>query len=246
MSKRDDLIAKYAEDLKNKCKINPDMDLLTKVTIGCGPAIYNADSETVAASDKSELETVKNNFLIKKLGLTDSPALMEAINAHLRPHPIAILACEEVADDWHARYSCIGRAYQYRILNRRASLTLEKGRVWRVGPELDADAMHDAAQLLVGLHDFTTFRSTACQAASPVKTLDRLSVRRAGQHVIIETAALSFLHHQVRSMVGCLVAVGLGRWTAADLKAALDAADRSALAENAPPEGLYFVRATYP
>jgi tRNA pseudouridine38-40 synthase len=172
--------------------------------------------------------------------------LMEAINAHLRPHPIAILACEEVADDWHARYSCIGRAYAYRILNRRASLTLEKGRVWRVGPELDADAMDDAAQILVGLHDFTTFRSTACQAASPVKTLDRLTVRREGQHVIIEAAALSFLHHQVRSMVGCLVAVGLGRWNAADLKAALDAADRSALAENAPPEGLYFVRATYP
>ncbi|CAN1486224.1 tRNA pseudouridine(38-40) synthase TruA [Sphingorhabdus sp.] len=172
--------------------------------------------------------------------------LMEAINAHLRPHPIAILACEEVADDWHARYSCIGRAYAYRILNRRASLTLERGRVWRVGSELDADAMNDAAQILVGLHDFTTFRSTACQAASPVKTLDRLNVRREGQHVIIEAAALSFLHHQVRSMVGCLVAVGLGRWNAADLKAALDAADRSALAENAPPEGLYFVRATYP
>ena len=116
----------------------------------------------------------------------------------------------------------------------------------RVGPALDADAMPDAAQILVGLHDFTTFRATACQSASPVNPLDRLNVRREGQHVIIEAAALSFLHHQVRSMVGCLVAVGLGRWTAADLKAALDAADRSALAENAPPEGLYFVRALYP
>ena len=172
--------------------------------------------------------------------------LMEAINAHLRPHPIAILHCEEVADDWHARYSCIGRSYQYRILNRRASLTLEKGRVWRVGPHLDADAMHAAAQILVGVHDFTTFRSTACQSASPVKSLERLNVRREGQHVIVEAAALSFLHHQVRSMVGCLVAVGLGRWTADDLQAALDAADRSALAENAPPEGLYFVKAIYP
>ena len=172
--------------------------------------------------------------------------LMEAINAHLRPHPIAILHCEEVADDWHARYSCIGRSYQYRILNRRASLTLEKGRVWRVGPHLDADAMHAAAQILVGVHDFTTFRSTACQSASPVKSLERLNVRREGQHVIVEAAALSFLHHQVRSMVGSLVAVGLGRWTADDLQAALDAADRSALAENAPPEGLYFVRAIYP
>ncbi|MBL0925606.1 MAG: tRNA pseudouridine(38-40) synthase TruA [Sphingomonadaceae bacterium] len=172
--------------------------------------------------------------------------IMEAINAHLRPHPIAVLDCEEVSDDWHARYSCIGREYEYRICNRRASLTLERGRVWRVGPELDADAMHEAAQQLVGLHDFTTFRSTACQSASPVKTLDRLNVRREGQHVIVETAALSFLHHQVRSMVGCLVAVGLGRWSAGDLKSALEAKDRASLAENAPPEGLYFVRAIYP
>lgn len=172
--------------------------------------------------------------------------LMEAINAHLRPHPIAVLACEEVAEDWHARYNCIGRAYEYRILNRRAPLTLEKGRVWRVGPDLDTEAMHEAAQLLVGQHDFTTFRSTACQSASPVKTLDRLDVRREGQNVIVEAAALSFLHHQVRSMVGCLVAVGLGRWTAADLQAALEAKDRAALAENAPPEGLYFMRALYP
>ena len=172
--------------------------------------------------------------------------IMEAINAQLRPHPIAVLDCVEVPEEWHARYSCIGRAYEYRICNRRASLTLERGRVWRIGPDLDASAMHEAAQLLVGLHDFTTFRSTACQSASPVKTLDRLDVRREGQHVIVEAAALSFLHHQVRSMVGCLAAIGLGRWTAADMQAALDAKDRSALAENAPPEGLYFVRAIYP
>lgn len=172
--------------------------------------------------------------------------LMGAINAHLRPHPIAILACEEVDPEWHARYTCIGRSYEYRILNRRAPLTLEKGRVWRIGPEMDADAMHEAAQLLVGLHDFTTFRSTACQSASPLKTLDRLNVRREGDHIIIEAAALSFLHHQVRSMVGCLAAVGLGRWTTQDLKAALAARNRSALAENAPPEGLYFVAARYP
>ena len=172
--------------------------------------------------------------------------LMGAINAHLRPHPIAILACEEVDPEWHARYTCIGRSYEYRILNRRAPLTLEKGRVWRIGPEMDADAMHEAAQLLVGLHDFTTFRSTACQSASPLKTLDRLNVRREGDHIIVEAAALSFLHHQVRSMVGCLAAVGLGRWTTQDLKAALAARNRSALAENAPPEGLYLVAACYP
>jgi tRNA pseudouridine38-40 synthase len=172
--------------------------------------------------------------------------IMEAINAQLRPHPVAVLACEEMPGDWHARYSCIRRAYQYRILNRRASLTLDRGRVWRIGPDLDADAMHEAAQRLVGLHDFTTFRSAACQSASPIKTLSQLDVRRDGQHVIVDAAALSFLHHQVRSMVGCLAAVGVGRWTAADLQAALDAKDRSTLAENAPPEGLYFVRALYP
>lgn len=172
--------------------------------------------------------------------------LMGAINAHLRPHPIAILACEEVDPEWHARYTCIGRSYEYRILNRRAPLTLEKGRVWRIGPDMDAAAMHDSAQLLVGQHDFTTFRSTACQSASPLKTLDRLDVRREGDHIIVEAAALSFLHHQVRSMVGCLAAVGLGRWTADDLQAALAARNRSALAENAPPEGLYFVSARYP
>lgn len=172
--------------------------------------------------------------------------LTGAINAHLVPHPIAIIGCEVVPDEWHARYTCTGRAYEYRIVNRRAPLTIERGRAWRIGQVLDADAMHEAAQLLVGLHDFTTFRSAHCQSASPVKTLDRLNVRREGEHVIIEAAALSFLHHQVRSMVGCLAAVGRGRWSAADLKAALDAKDRGALAENAPPDGLYFMRATYP
>lgn len=172
--------------------------------------------------------------------------LTGAINAHLVPHPIAIIGCEVVPDEWHARYSCTGRAYEYRIVNRRAPLTVERGRAWRIGPMLDADAMHEAAQLLVGLHDFTTFRSAHCQSASPVKTLDQLDVRRDGEHIIVEAAALSFLHHQVRSMVGCLATVGRGRWSAADLKAALDAKDRGTLAENAPPDGLYFVRATYP
>jgi tRNA pseudouridine38-40 synthase len=172
--------------------------------------------------------------------------LMSAINAQLRPAPIAINDCIVVADDWHARFSCTGRAYEYRIANRRAPLALEQGRAWRIAQPLDADIMHDAAQILVGVHDFTTFRSVNCQSESPVKTLDRLDIRREGSHIIVEAAARSFLHHQVRSMVGCLAAVGTGRWTAADLKAALDAVDRSALAENAPPDGLYFVRATYP
>jgi tRNA pseudouridine38-40 synthase len=172
--------------------------------------------------------------------------LVEALNAHLRPAPISILHCEHVADDWHARFTCIGRAYEYRIANRRAPLALDANRAWRIPQTLDHEAMHAAAQCLVGLHDFTTFRSAHCQSESPVKTLDSLDVRREGDHVIIEAAARSFLHHQVRSMVGCLAHVGLGRWTADDLKAALEARDRAELAFNAPPDGLYFVRAVYP
>lgn len=172
--------------------------------------------------------------------------LMEALNARLRPAPVAILACEAVADDWHARFSCTGRSYVYRIVNRRAPLTWENGLAWRVIQPLDAAAMHGAAQVLVGLHDFTTFRSVHCQSASPVKTLDRLSVEREGDRVSIHAAARSFLHHQVRSMVGCLAMVGMGRWNVDDLRAALEARDRAALALNAPPDGLYFVRATYP
>lgn len=172
--------------------------------------------------------------------------LMEALNAHLRPDPIAVTACEAVSDDWHARFSCIGRAYEYRIANRRAPLTLERDRAWQVAQPLDAAAMHRAAQALVGQHDFTTFRSVQCQAASPVKTLDRLDVRREGDHVIVEAAARSFLHHQVRSMVGCLALVGMGRWEVGRVAEALAARDRQALGLNAPPHGLYFVHATYP
>jgi len=172
--------------------------------------------------------------------------LMEGVNALVRPDPIAILACEIVPDDWHARFSCVGREYLYRIANRRAPLTLDRGRAWRIARDLDADAMHDAAQVLVGLHDFTTFRSAHCQAESPIKTLDRLDVRREGDAVLVEAAARSFLHHQVRSMVGCLAMVGQGQWSKADLRAALEAADRAALGLNAPPDGLYFVRARYP
>lgn len=172
--------------------------------------------------------------------------LMEALNAHLRPHPIAILTCETVAEDWHARFSCIGRRYAYRIVNRRAPLALDAGRAWQVAAPLDAAAMHAAAQRLVGLHDFTTFRSAHCQSASPVKTLDRLDVARFGEEIVIEAAARSFLHHQVRSMVGCLMLVGRGKWSADDLADALVARDRAALGLNAPPDGLFFVAAVYP
>lgn len=171
--------------------------------------------------------------------------LMEALNARLRPRPIAVLACEAVADDWHARFSCVGRSYEYRIVNRRAPLTFERGLAWQVPQPLDASVMAEAAQVLVGKHDFTTFRSVHCQAASAVKTLARLDVRRTGDRVIVEAAARSFLHHQVRSMVGCLVLVGLGRWSVERLRGALAAADRAQLGLNAPPDGLFFVAADY-
>jgi tRNA pseudouridine38-40 synthase len=172
--------------------------------------------------------------------------LGEALNARLRPAPIAVLDCVEVDEDWHARFSCIGRSYIYRIANRRAPLALDAGRAWQVQRPLDAGAMQDAAQILVGHHDFTTFRSVHCQAASPIKTLDRLDVSREGDHLRIETSARSFLHHQVRSMVGCLVLVGLGRWNADRLAAALAARERTRLGLNAPAQGLYFAAAKYP
>ncbi|HYI41546.1 MAG TPA: tRNA pseudouridine(38-40) synthase TruA [Allosphingosinicella sp.] len=172
--------------------------------------------------------------------------LAEGLNARLRPLPVAILDAETVADDWHARFSCIGRRYRYRIVNRRAALALEAGRAWQVAAALDAEAMDSAAQALVGHHDFTTFRSAHCQSESPVKTLDRLEVRREDDVILVEAAARSFLHHQVRSMVGCLQLVGRGKWSAADLKEALEAKDRAALGYNAPPQGLYFVEAVYP
>ncbi len=176
----------------------------------------------------------------------DAFRLMGAINAHLRPDPIAVTACEVVPDDWHARFSCTGRRYLYRIANRRAPLALQRDRAWQVATPLDADAMHRAAQMLVGRHDFTTFRSVHCQAADPVKTLDLLDVERVGDEIHIHAAARSFLHHQVRSMVGCLKLVGTETWNAARLAAALAARDRAALGLNAPPHGLYFVEATYP
>jgi tRNA pseudouridine38-40 synthase len=172
--------------------------------------------------------------------------LMEALNARLRPDPIAVLSCEIRPDDWHARFSCVGRKYEYRIANRRAPLTLDRGRAWQVARNLDAEAMQRAAQALVGSHDFTTFRSAHCQAKDPVKTLDRLAVRRVADHVLIEAEARSFLHHQVRSMVGTLALVGLGQWREEQVGEALAAKDRAALGLNAPPEGLYFVAARYP
>jgi len=171
--------------------------------------------------------------------------LREGLNALLRPDPVAVLRVEPVADDWHARFSCVGRRYLYRIANRRAPLTLDAGKAWRIGPHLDVGAMREGASYLVGHHDFTTFRSVHCQSDSPVKTLDVLSVEREDEEIHIRAEARSFLHHQVRSMTGCLAMVGLGRWAPEDMRKALEAKDRAALGLNAPPEGLYFVEAVY-
>ena len=172
--------------------------------------------------------------------------LSEAINAKLRPSPVAILECVVVRDDWHARFSCVGRSYEYRIVLRRAPLTWERGLAWRVPTGLDAEAMAEGAARLIGRHDFTTFRSAHCQANSPLRTLDRLDVVRAGDRLSVFASARSFLHHQVRSMVGCLALVGQGKWSADDLADALAAKDRTRLGLNAPPDGLFFIGATYP
>ena len=172
--------------------------------------------------------------------------LREGINALVRPAPVSVLELERVADDWHARFSCTGRRYLYRILNHRAPPALMRGKVWHIAAPLDLGAMAEGAARLVGTHDFTTFRSVNCQSASPVKTLDSLTVERVGDEIHIAAAARSFLHHQVRSMVGCLAMVGRGQWSPQDISAALAARDRQALGLNAPPEGLYFVSASYP
>jgi tRNA pseudouridine38-40 synthase len=171
--------------------------------------------------------------------------LRDALNAHLRPNPIAVRDAEIVADDFEARFSAVKRHYRYRIVNHRANLALDAGRVWRVPQRLDSDAMHAAAQRLIGKHDFTTFRDTECQAKSPDKTLDQLDVVRDGDAVTVLTSARSYLHSQVRSMVGSLVWVGQGRWSADDLAAALAARRRAACGVVAPPDGLYLVRVEY-
>jgi tRNA pseudouridine38-40 synthase len=175
----------------------------------------------------------------------DSETVRDAINAHLRPHPVAVLTAERVSESFDARFSATRRHYLYRIVNRRADLALEQNRAWRIARPLDDAAMHAAAQKLVGRHDFTTFRAAECQAKSPVKTLDRLDVVRGDEDVRILAAARSFLHHQVRSMVGSLVHVGEGKWSGDDLAAALAARDRSACGQVAPPHGLYLVRVEY-
>lgn len=172
--------------------------------------------------------------------------LRDAVNAHLRPLPVAVLAAAEAAEDFHARTSAIRRHYRYRILNRRAPPALDRDRVWHVPWRLDAAAMHEAAQALVGRHDFTTFRAAECQAASPHRTLERLDVTRAGEEIRVAAAARSFLHSQVRSMVGTLALAGAGRWSVDDVRAALEARRRSACGPLAPPAGLVLAAVDYP
>jgi tRNA pseudouridine38-40 synthase len=176
----------------------------------------------------------------------DEDTVRDALNAHLRPHPIAVIAAEKVDASFDARFSALKRHYLYRIINRRADLTFERGRAWRIAKPLNSAAMHAAAQLLVGHHDFTTFRHAECQAKSPLKTLDQLDVTRVKDDIHVTAAARSFLHTQVRSMVGALALVGEGKWSADDVSLALYKRDRSACAPVAPPDGLYLVRVDYP
>ena len=172
--------------------------------------------------------------------------LKEAINAHMRTNPVAVLDCRRAKEDFHARFSAIGRHYVYHIINRRAPLTVQKGLAWQVVPDLDVESMQRAAQALIGRHDFTSFRSVHCQAKSAVRTLDRLVIRQQGADIKIAASARSFLHHQVRSMVGCLVLVGLGRWPEDRIRETLDARNRAALGLCAPPDGLTLACVDYP
>jgi len=175
----------------------------------------------------------------------DTWTLRNAINAHLRPHPVSVLAIETVNEEFHARFKAIRRSYLYRIANRPAPLALDRGKAWWHPVKLDHEAMHEAAQALIGKHDFTTFRAASCQAQSPVKTLDRLDITRDGDMIDCTVEARSFLHHQVRSMVGSLKLVGEGKWRSGDIKDALEARDRTRCGPVAPPTGLFLMRVDY-
>jgi tRNA pseudouridine38-40 synthase len=222
-----------------------------------GPSVQQAIEEAI-------LKTTGETVTIHGAGRTDAgvhalgqvahadityaiaPArLSEALNFYLRPAPIAILAADVAPADFHARFSATGRAYRYRIVNRRAPLTVDLGHAWHVKSPLDAAVMHEVAQLLIGTHDFTTFRATECQAKSAVKTLDRLDVRRLGEEIEVIAEARSFLHHQVRNIVGTLSLVGMGKWSAGRLTEALVARDRAKGGPTAPAGGLYLTHVSY-
>ena len=223
-----------------------------------GPSVQEA-LETAIAAFTGETVTVhaagRTDAGVHALGqvvhfdlATDRPddTVRDAINAHLRPAAIAVTEAVHTHDDFHARFDAVERRYLYRILNRRAPAVLDRGKVWHVGTPLDAGAMHVAAQTLVGKHDFTSFRAAECQADSPVKTLDELTVSRAAEEIHVHARARSFLHHQVRNMVGTLKRVGEGKWTKAHVRQALQARDRAAAGPTAPADGLYLVEIRYP
>jgi tRNA pseudouridine38-40 synthase len=222
-----------------------------------GPSIQQAIEDAVFAFSAERVSSVaagRTDAGVHALGQvvhldlareTTADTLRDAVNFHLKPQPIAILGAEAVSGDFHARFSATGRRYLYRIVNRRAPLAIDRNRAWQVMIALDAAAMHEAAQRLIGNHDFTSFRSSICQAASPVKTLDRLDIEREGEEIRISAAARSFLHHQVRNMVGTLKLVGEGRWRAQDVSTALEARSRSAAGPTAPAEGLFLAEVRY-
>ncbi len=212
-------------------------------------AVEAFSGESVAVNGAGRTDTGVHAYgQVAHLDLTkdwEADVVRDAINAKLRPNPIAVLSAERVPDDFEARYGAVKRHYLYRIVARRADLALDRDRVWRVPRPLDVEAMHEAAQKLVGQHDFTTFRATECQAKSPVKTLDKFDVSRAGEEIHVNVSARSFLHHQVRSMVGTLAQVGDGKMTTDDVARILAACDRTQCGPVAPSAGLYLVKVDY-
>lgn len=206
----------------------------------------NAVVSTVAGRTNSGVHAEGQVAQIELPDTIPAHKVRDALNFHMKPHPVVVLCAAPAPDGWNARFSAIRRSYRYRILNRRVRAALLAGRVWHVAAELDAKAMHDAAQSLLGRHDFTSFRAAACQAKSPLRTLDRLEVRRDGEMVEIIAEARSFLHHQVRNMVGTLKLVGDGSWAVDRVSAALGAHNRAAAGPTAPAEGLYLTGVCYP
>lgn len=211
-------------------------------------ARLNADEiPVITAAGRTDAGVHAEGQVVQVTLAADLPPerVREALNFHTRPHPVAVLAAARMPEDWSARFSATGRAYRYRILNRRARPALELGRVWHVQKRLDAGAMHDAAQMLLGKHDFTAYRAAACQAKSALRTLDRLDVSRLGEEVVITAEARSFLHHQVRNMVGTLADVGLGKRPVTWPRSVLDGQDRTRAGQTAPAEGLVLTGVRY-